>query len=94
MGHASTAPLAAMLTVVIARRAATKQSRPSAPIKSRLLLRCAPRNDTAYSTRYARNIALAAGAKGDEIDRVAKMMAQEKDVRMNRALALLKEIRD
>ena len=42
---------------------------------------------------HARNIALAAGAKGDEIDRVAKIMAQEKDVRMDRAVALLKETR-
>lgn len=42
---------------------------------------------------HARNIALAAGAKGDEIDRIAKIMAQEKDVRTDRAVALLKEIR-
>jgi hydroxymethylglutaryl-CoA reductase len=42
---------------------------------------------------HARNIALAAGAKGDEVDRIAKTMAQEKDVRTDRALALLKEIR-
>ena len=42
---------------------------------------------------HARNIALAAGAKGDKIDRVAKIMAQEKDVRMDRAVALLKETR-
>ena len=42
---------------------------------------------------HARNIALAAGAKDDEIDRVAKTMAQEKDVRMDRAVALLNEIR-
>jgi hydroxymethylglutaryl-CoA reductase len=42
---------------------------------------------------HARNIALAAGARGDEIDRIAKTMAQEKDVRMDRALALLMEIR-
>ena len=42
---------------------------------------------------HARNIALAAGAKGDEIDRIAKIMAQEKDVRTDCALALLKEIR-
>ena len=42
---------------------------------------------------HARNIALAAGAKGDEIDRIAKTMAQEKDVRTDRALVLLKEIR-
>ncbi len=42
---------------------------------------------------HARNIALAAGAKGDEIDRIAKTMAQEKDVRTDRAIVLLKEIR-
>ena len=42
---------------------------------------------------HARNIALAAGAKGDEVDRIAKIMAQEKDVRTDRAVALLKEIR-
>ncbi len=42
---------------------------------------------------HARNIALAAGAKGDEIVRIAKIMAQEKDVRTDRAVALLKEIR-
>jgi hydroxymethylglutaryl-CoA reductase len=42
---------------------------------------------------HARNIALAVGAKGDEIDRIAKTMAHEKDVRMDRAVALLGEIR-
>ena len=42
---------------------------------------------------HARNIALVAGALGDEIDRVAKRMADEKDVRTDRAIALLKEIR-
>lgn len=42
---------------------------------------------------HARNIALAAGAQGDEVDRIAKIMAQEKDVRMDRAVALLQEIR-
>lgn len=42
---------------------------------------------------HARNIALVAGATGDEIDRVAKRMADEKDVRTDRAIALLKEIR-
>ena len=42
---------------------------------------------------HARNIALAARAKGDEVDRIAKIMAQEKDVRTDRAVALLKEIR-
>ena len=42
---------------------------------------------------HARNIALVAGALGDEIDRVARRMAEEKDVRTDRAIALLKEIR-
>lgn len=42
---------------------------------------------------HARNIALAAGATGDEIDRVARRMAEEHDVRADRALALLRDIR-
>lgn len=42
---------------------------------------------------HARNIALVAGAVGDEVDRVAKRMAEEKDVRADRAIAVLKEIR-
>ncbi len=42
---------------------------------------------------HARNIALAAGATGDEIDRIARRMAEERDVRADRAVALLKEIR-
>ncbi|RYF43970.1 MAG: hydroxymethylglutaryl-CoA reductase, degradative [Comamonadaceae bacterium] len=42
---------------------------------------------------HARNIALVAGATGDEIDRVARQMAQEHDVRTDRAVALLAEIR-
>jgi hydroxymethylglutaryl-CoA reductase len=42
---------------------------------------------------HARNIALAAGATGDEIDRVARRMAEEHDVRTDRAIALLKEAR-
>ncbi|MDM0015293.1 hydroxymethylglutaryl-CoA reductase, degradative [Variovorax sp. J22P168] len=42
---------------------------------------------------HARNIALGAGATGDEIDRVARQMASEGDVRADRALALLTEIR-
>lgn len=41
---------------------------------------------------HARNVALAAGALGDEIDRVARRMAEEHDVRADRALALLREI--
>jgi hydroxymethylglutaryl-CoA reductase len=42
---------------------------------------------------HARNIALVAGATGDEIDAVAKRMAAEHDVRTDRAVALLKELR-
>ncbi|CAB3823731.1 3-hydroxy-3-methylglutaryl-coenzyme A reductase [Achromobacter mucicolens] len=42
---------------------------------------------------HARNIALVAGATGPEIDEVAKRMAAEKDVRTDRALALLEELR-
>ena len=42
---------------------------------------------------HARNIALVAGATGDEIDRVASRMASEKDVRTDRAVHLLAEIR-
>ncbi|KKW67729.1 3-hydroxy-3-methylglutaryl-CoA reductase [Lampropedia cohaerens] len=42
---------------------------------------------------HARNIALVAGAVGDEIDTIAKRMAAEGDVRTDRALALLKELR-
>ncbi|WP_077034819.1 hydroxymethylglutaryl-CoA reductase, degradative [Pelomonas sp. KK5] len=42
---------------------------------------------------HARNIALVAGATGDEIDQVARRMAQAHDVRTDRAVALLQEIR-
>lgn len=42
---------------------------------------------------HARNIALVAGAIGDEVDRIASRMASEKDVRTDRALQLLEEIR-
>ena len=42
---------------------------------------------------HARNIALVAGATGEEIDRISRQMAQEHDVRVDRALALLAEIR-
>lgn len=42
---------------------------------------------------HARNIALVAGAVGEEIDAVAKRMAAENDVRTDRALALLNELR-
>ena len=42
---------------------------------------------------HARNIALVAGATGDEIELVAKRMAAEHDVRTDRAMALLEEFR-
>jgi hydroxymethylglutaryl-CoA reductase len=42
---------------------------------------------------HARNIALVAGATGKEIDAVAKRMAEENDVRTDRAMALLAELR-
>ncbi|CAN5499146.1 hydroxymethylglutaryl-CoA reductase, degradative [soil metagenome] len=42
---------------------------------------------------HARNIALVAGATGEEIDIVAKRMAGEHDVRTDRAVALLAEMR-
>ena len=42
---------------------------------------------------HARNLALAAGATGDEVDRIARRMAEERDVRSDRATALLREMR-
>ncbi|MBP0620810.1 hydroxymethylglutaryl-CoA reductase, degradative [Cupriavidus consociatus] len=42
---------------------------------------------------HARNIALVAGAVGDEIDAIAKRLASETDVRTDRALELLAELR-
>lgn len=42
---------------------------------------------------HARNIALTVGAVGAEIDQLARRMAEEKDVRADRALALLEELR-
>lgn len=42
---------------------------------------------------HARNIVLMAGAVGDEVDRIARQMADEKDVRADRALLLLKAMR-
>lgn len=42
---------------------------------------------------HARNIALLAGATGDEVDTIARRMAEEKDVRADRAVALLKALR-
>lgn len=42
---------------------------------------------------HARNIALVAGAVGDEIGAIAKRMADENDVRTDRAVTLLEELR-
>ncbi|WP_390347558.1 hydroxymethylglutaryl-CoA reductase, degradative [Variovorax boronicumulans] len=42
---------------------------------------------------HARNIALVAGATGDEIDAIARQMAAEHDVRTDRAVALLDALR-
>lgn len=42
---------------------------------------------------HARNIALVAGATGEEIDAVARQMAAEHDVRTDRAVALLEALR-
>ncbi|MGJ7502596.1 hydroxymethylglutaryl-CoA reductase, degradative [Variovorax sp. ZT5P49] len=42
---------------------------------------------------HARNIALVAGATGDEVDSIAKQMASEHDVRTDRAVALLEALR-
>lgn len=42
---------------------------------------------------HARNIALVAGAAGDEIDVIAKQMTSEKDVRTDRAVELLAALR-
>ncbi len=42
---------------------------------------------------HARNIALAAGAVGEEVDRIAKTMVSEHDVRADRAMVMLAAIR-
>ena len=42
---------------------------------------------------HARNIALVAGAVGDEVEQVAKRLAAEHDVRTDRALEVLAELR-
>lgn len=43
---------------------------------------------------HARNIAISAGAKGDEIEKVAEIMVKEKAVRFARAKEILDSIRD
>ena len=45
-------------------------------------------------TLHARQVAIAAGATGALVDQVAGRMVAEKTVRIDRAEAILKEIRD
>jgi hydroxymethylglutaryl-CoA reductase len=42
---------------------------------------------------HARQLAMAAGAEGDEIERIAAQMVKEKQVRLDRAQALVEEIK-
>jgi len=46
-----------------------------------------------HMSLHAKNIAVMAGAKGDEIDVVARKMVEEKKVRLDRAKEILEEIR-
>lgn len=45
-----------------------------------------------HMSLHARNIAVMAGAEGEQIEKVAKRMVEEKNVRMNRAQELLREL--
>ncbi len=47
-----------------------------------------------HMSLHARNIAVMAGAKGDEIDIVAERLVREKKVRVDRAKEMLEEIRN
>ena len=42
---------------------------------------------------HARNVAATAGAKGDEVDKVAERMVEEKNIKVDRAKEILEEIR-
>ncbi|RLF31244.1 MAG: hydroxymethylglutaryl-CoA reductase, degradative [Thermoplasmata archaeon] len=46
-----------------------------------------------HMSLHAKNIAVMAGAKGDEIDIIARKMVEEKKVRLDRAKEILEEIR-
>ncbi|AGK62046.1 3-hydroxy-3-methylglutaryl-coenzyme A reductase [Archaeoglobus sulfaticallidus PM70-1] len=46
-----------------------------------------------HMSLHARNIAISAGAKGDEIDKVVEVLVRERKIRMDRAMEILKEIR-
>jgi hydroxymethylglutaryl-CoA reductase len=43
---------------------------------------------------HAKNIAINAGATGDLIDKVADIMVKERKVRVDRAIEILKEIKE
>jgi hydroxymethylglutaryl-CoA reductase len=42
---------------------------------------------------HAKNIAVTAGAKGDQIERVTKVMSEENNINVSRAKEILEEIR-
>ncbi|MGC9443538.1 MAG: hydroxymethylglutaryl-CoA reductase, degradative [Candidatus Methanospirareceae archaeon] len=46
-----------------------------------------------HMSLHARNIAIAAGAQGDQIDRVVEILVQEKQVRVDRAKEVLKTLK-
>jgi hydroxymethylglutaryl-CoA reductase len=46
-----------------------------------------------HMSLHARNIAISAGAKGEEIDKVVEILVKEKKIRMDRAREILEEIR-
>ncbi len=46
-----------------------------------------------HMSLHARNIAVMAGAKGEEIDKVAEILVKEKKVRVDRAKEILEELR-
>ena len=47
-----------------------------------------------HMSLHARNVAIAAGATGELIDRVVEILVQEKKVRVDRAIDVLKELRN
>jgi len=47
-----------------------------------------------HMSLHARNIAVMAGAEGDEIDRVAEILVKEKKIRVDRAKEILEKLRE
>ena len=47
-----------------------------------------------HMSLHARNVAIAAGAKGDEIDKVVEILVKEKQVRIDRAKEVLETLRE